>query len=94
MIERLEFPTKIEQEATRELLKDNWPAIAIASLGDGHETFILEIMVSTDAKLFFKWAYSSRVLIYCFNLSLELFDPPVYMREALHELQEWKLLEE
>lgn len=93
MVERLIFSTLIEQEATRELLKDNWASMAIASLGDGQESFILEIAIDADAKLFFKWAYSNHVLIYCYNLSLELFDPPVYMQEALRELKERKLLE-
>jgi len=91
MIERLIFGTLIEQEATRQLLKDNFAAMVIANVGDGTE-FALEIVIDCDPKLFFKWAYTSQVLSFCFNMSLDLHDPPVYMKEALRELHETRLL--
>ena len=93
MIERLIFVTLIEQEATRQLLEDNFATMIIANVGNETE-FALDIVIDCDPKLFFKWAFTSQVLAFCFNMSLDLHDPPVYMKEALRELHETRLLSE
>jgi len=87
VIERLIFVTLIEQEVTRQLLEDNFATMIIANVGNETE-FALEIVIDFDPKLFFKWAYTNHVLAFCFNMSMDLYDPPAYMQEALRELQE------
>lgn len=96
MFERMIFPNLLEQEAARQLLTTNWPNCTLTDLGD-KENFVLELKVSVDPKVFFKWAYSSQsrdngVLLYCFHLSLELLDPPKWMQEAFRELKEQNML--
>jgi hypothetical protein len=95
MVERLIFLDAVELEATCELLTDNWPMIGIYRLGDLEGTPTLEIRLDAPIKIFFKWAYTCQngeVLLHCFNLSLELFDPPAYMLEAIREIRAQKLL--
>jgi len=70
MEERLIFCTLTEQEATRQLLKDNWPQMIIFSSKE--EPLVLEIHLEVPAKLFFKWAYTTQLgqpLLHCYHLS-------------------------
>jgi hypothetical protein len=99
MFERLIFPTLVEQEGCRQLLRENWPTASIVDLGD-KENFILEIHMTVAPASFFKWAYvisqnpGTRVLIYCFTMSLLMHTPPDWMRDVLIELRKQKLLRE
>lgn len=103
MFERLIFPTLVEQEATRQLLTDNWPGINIVNLGTP-EGLCLEIHLSVDEAIFFRWAYvisqnpGTRVLTYCYRYSIMMLgdsqDMPSWMTVALSELRAAKLLRE
>jgi hypothetical protein len=98
MFERLIFPNLVEQEAARELLTSNWPECTLTNLGDA-ENFVLELHIHVHEKVFFKWAYNCQsrdngVLIYCFNLSVQMLDPPTWMIEAMRELKDQRLLRE
>lgn len=101
MFERLIFPSLVEQEATRQLLQDNWPGISIVNLGTP-EDLCLEIHLSVDEPIFFRWAYvlsqnpATRVLTYCYRYSIMLIgdaaDRPAWMTVALVELRTQNLL--
>jgi hypothetical protein len=98
LTERLIFFNLIKQEATLELLRDKWSTkLLIYPIGYVEDVLVIQIHLDAPVVAFFKWAYSiqaGQVLLHCYNLSLELFDPPAYMREALRELQSLKLLSE
>jgi hypothetical protein len=99
MFERLIFPTLVEQEAARELLTTNWPNCTLTDLGMDDDCHVLELHIDVAPKIFFKWAYNYQgrdngILIYCYHLSIELLDPPLWMQEALRELKNHHLLRE
>jgi hypothetical protein len=99
MFERLIFPTLVEQEAGKQLLTSNWPGCTLTNLGMDEGNYIVELHLNVAEKVFFKWAYNCQardngILVYCYHLSLELLDPPIWMIEVLRELREQRLLRE
>jgi len=94
MEEILIFFNAIEEEATLQLLRNEWShRLLFYPLSRG----VVQIYLDAPVVAFFKWAYTvqaGQVLLHCFNLSLDLLDPPAYMQQALRELQSLKLLSE
>jgi hypothetical protein len=94
MYEKLIFPTTTEQAATRQLIVDNWPLAKLTYIHDTDEMhdpeyYMLDVeILNINPQLFFKWCYTSRVIIYCYQMSLQMMDPPFWMREVLKELHE------
>lgn len=101
MFERLLFPSLVEQEACRQLLRDNWPSITIVDIGTSDE-LALEIHLNVDEAVFFRWAYvysrgrHNGVLAYCYRFSVMLLgddqDKPTWMKTVLLELYQQRLL--
>ncbi len=87
MQDRLIFPTRLEQIATRELVHDNFPAALWTSVDSDTSpqfpySYISDIQLDVTPRLFFEWAYRTPggtgcgVLFYCLNLSMELLMEP------------------
>ena len=100
MYEKMIFPTLVEQEATRQLLTDNWPLVKLTYIHDTDtmhdpEYFMIDIeILNINPQLFFKWTYTTRVLRFCYLMSLQMLDPPFWMREAIKEIKEQPKLTE
>jgi hypothetical protein len=88
MYERFILPGEVERNGTRQLVQTNF---AIARLWDVHDEcdFIMDMELALDKTVFFRWAASTvgpagLVLYSCYNMSLELHEPPLWM---VHEIR-------
>lgn len=86
--ERLICPSNIELSATKELIHVHFPLVSYNDVHDPFE-YVSDFSIATEMPVFFRWAVTSQsesglcVVTYCFNLSLQLFDPPTWMKLAL-----------
>ena len=90
MYERLIFATELERAATRQLIQQAFPSANLIDLSDADD-YILELSVDVEKCIFFRWACATpgptKLLLYsCFNMSMELFDPPPWMLVELRRL--------
>ena|SRR5271165_2045173 len=99
--EQLICPTEVEFIVSKRLIVSNFPLIHMTDILNSSEEFISNFDFPAPKPSFFKWAITSSseagipVVFYCFNLSLELFDPPPWMRVVLQELKiPYKILSE
>lgn len=92
MYERLIFATEVERAATRQLIHDNFPSAICVDMPDNlAEDFLLDVNIEVEKCIFFRWASAtlgpSRLVLYsCYNMSIELFDPPAWMVVELRRL--------
>jgi hypothetical protein len=90
MYERLIYLSKKDMESTRQLLLTNFPLIKIWDVNDPDVPYVMDIELSIDTSVFFRWAIRKigmhdPVILRCLNLSLELCDPPPWMLTILRE---------
>jgi hypothetical protein len=86
--ERLIFATEIERAGTRQLLSDAFPLSKLWYVQDEID-FIMEWEVDIPKDIFFQYVATTAgpaalLLHSCFNLSLALHDPPLWI---IHELR-------
>lgn len=92
MYDRLLFPSKIEQEGTKEIIHDNFPAVYLLDIVDDVDPFVTDLKLEVPKETFFEWAYltpgaASPILFYCLYLSVELLEPPVWMANVLTKIK-------
>jgi hypothetical protein len=93
MYERLIYPTKVEMEGTREILRHTFPLVKLWDVADPTDPFITDMELSLDEPCFFRWAIQPirgaghPIIFYCLNLSIHLLAPPPWMAAVLREIR-------
>ena len=88
MRERLVFTSLESQKAATDLIKAAFPTATLWELPQPSVgVFLWEIEVDIDKEEFFEWAVvphgDIRPIFLCLNLSLELVEMPIWMRNRL-----------
>jgi hypothetical protein len=92
MYERFLFADEIERAGTRETLADAFPLGKLWYIHDELETdFLMDAEFPCSKETFFRYAIQTpgpaRLMIYsCYNLSLLLHEPPLWMIQELRRL--------
>lgn len=91
MYERLLFASDIERAGTREMLSTAFPLGKLWYPHDELGDFLMDAEVDVPQETFFRYAIQTpgpaRLLIYsCYNLSLALHEPPLWMIRELRRL--------
>lgn len=92
MQERLICPTTVELVGSKQLLTSNYPLAQISDIEDP-EQFICDFDIDVSKPTFFRWAVLTTseagisIVTYCYSLSLDLCDPPPWMRGVLADLK-------
>jgi hypothetical protein len=90
MYERLIFATEIERASTRQLLGDAFPLSKLWYVADDTD-FLMDMEVNISEETFFRYMATTlgpaRLLLYsCFNLSMAMHDPPIWLVHALRHV--------
>jgi hypothetical protein len=92
MYERFIFASEIERSGTRQMLSESFPLAKIWNVHDELETdFLMDMEAPCSQETFFRYVVQTpgpaRLLIYsCYNLSLLLHEPPLWMIQELRRL--------
>lgn len=92
MYERFLFASEVERAGTREVLSASFPLGKLWYVADQFDTdFIMDAEFPCSNESFFQYAIQTpgpaRLLIYsCYNLSLALHEPPLWMIQELRRL--------
>jgi hypothetical protein len=92
MYERFIFASEIERAGTRQSLSDAFPLGKLWYVCDDLDTdFLMDAEFPCSNETFFRYAIQApgpaRLLIYsCYNLSLALYEPPLWMIQELRKL--------
>lgn len=92
MYERFILTTDLEREATKHLVRVNFPAAELAYVLEPEDSdFMLDMNLPVDKVVFFRFAATThgpaRLLLYsCYHMSLELYNPPNWMAAELRRL--------
>ncbi len=92
MYERLIFATELERAATRQLIRGIFPLAVCIDVPDNiAEDFLLDVNIEVEKCIFFRWASATQgpsclILYSCYNMSIELFDPPPWMIVEIRRL--------
>ena len=92
MYERFLFVNEVERAGTRETLADAFPLGKIWYVSDEYDIdFLMDAEFPCSQETFFRYAVQTpgpaRLLIYsCYNLSLALHEPPLWMIQELRRL--------
>lgn len=81
MYELFVFPTEIEHQGTRELVRHNFPLAEVSDVTDTDD-ILMDFHYDIERGLFLRWALETtdggnRVVHYCYNLSMALTDIPM-----------------
>jgi hypothetical protein len=90
MYERFIFATAIERAATKEILSEAFPMGKLWYVSDDID-FLMDMEVPCTQETFFRYAVQTpgpaRLLLYsCYNLSMLLHEPPLWMIQELRRL--------
>jgi hypothetical protein len=84
MYELFVFPTEIEHQGTRQLIRHNFPLAELCDVFDPNdpEDIFMDFYYDIERGLFLRWAMETteggnRVVHYCYNLSLALTETPM-----------------
>lgn len=92
MYERFLFASEVERAGTRETLSYDFPLSKIWYVSDEYEIdFLMDAEFPVSQETFFRYALQTpgpaRLLIYsCYNMSLLLHEPPLWMIQELRKL--------
>jgi hypothetical protein len=90
MFERFILPGEIERTGTRQLVHTNFTLAKLWDINDECD-FIMDMELAIEKPIFFRWAASTvgpagLVLYSCYNMSLELHNPPLWMIQEIRGL--------
>lgn len=91
MHERLICPSVVELFGSKSLIQNNFPLAHMSDIEDP-EQYLCDFDLNVTKPTFFRWAILSKseagisIVTYCFGLSLEMFEPPPWMRGVLSDL--------
>lgn len=91
MQERLICPTTVEMVGSKQLIRSNFPLAYLQDVRDEDE-FVCDVELPASKPMFFRWALMTTseagisIITYCYTLSMEMFDPPSWMRGVLADM--------
>jgi hypothetical protein len=84
MYELFVFPTEIEHQGTRQLVRHNFPLAELCDVVDPRspDDILMDFHYDMERGLFLRWAMNTteggnRVMHYCYNLSIALTEIPM-----------------
>ena len=93
MYELFVFPTEVEHQGTRQLVRHNFPLAELCDVVDptNPDDFLMDFRYDIQLGLFLRWAVNTtdggnRVVHYCYNLSMALIENPM-PKWLVHELK-------
>ena len=89
MYERFILVSELERAATRQLVRGDWPVARLWDVCDDLD-FLMDMELEVEESAFFRWAVATpgparRIIYSCYNLSLALHDPPLWMVRELRD---------
>jgi len=84
MYELFVFPTEVEHQGTRQLVRHNFPMAELCDVVDptNPDDILMDFHYDVSLGLFLRWAVDTtdggnRVVHYCYNLSMALLEIPM-----------------